>query len=154
MAIFPTGPRPGCGCSGTSTYGTRKASHFSLSSESRDGRLIGWTGVIKPHWFPEMMPTPEIGWFIDRELWGQGFATEGAAAALHFALGDVKIERVIGIYNTENAASGRVMEKIGMTFWKEVPHPGSGSRFESTKSAARAARPAACRSRDDFGLHT
>ena len=82
--------------------------------------------MTKPHWFPEMMPTPEIGWFIDRELWGQGFATEGAAAALHFALGDVKIERVIGIYNTENAASGRVMEKIGMTFWKEVPHPRFG----------------------------
>ena len=40
--------------------------------------LIGWIGPALPHWFPEMMPTPEIGWFIDRAHWGQGLATEGA----------------------------------------------------------------------------
>jgi RimJ/RimL family protein N-acetyltransferase len=104
------------------------ADGFSLFAAERkpDGRFIGWTGVTKPYWFPEMMPTPEIGWFIERELWGQGHASEGAAAALQFAFQDVSIERVIGIYNAKNAASGRVMEKIGMTFWQEVPHPRFG----------------------------
>ena len=38
----------------------------------------------------------------------------------------MNIGRVIAIYNTNNAASGRVMEKVGMTFWKEVPHPRFG----------------------------
>lgn len=105
-----------------------KVDGFSLFGAERkqDHRLIGWIGVTKPHWFPEMMPTPEIGWFVDRELWGQGLASEGAAAALHFAFHDLRSERIIGIYNAGNAASGRVMEKIGMSFWKEIPHPQFG----------------------------
>jgi RimJ/RimL family protein N-acetyltransferase len=88
-----------------------------------DNRFVGWVGITKPYWFPEMMPTPEIGWFIERALWGQGLASEGAEAALGFAFETLGIERVIGIYNGQNTASGRVMEKIGMTFWQEVPHP-------------------------------
>ena len=94
-----------------------------LKSESR---LVGWLGVTKPYWFPQMLPTPEIGWFIERALWGHGIASEGAEAALRFALDDLEIDRIIGIYNAENLASGRVMEKIGMTFWQEVPHPQHG----------------------------
>jgi RimJ/RimL family protein N-acetyltransferase len=82
--------------------------------------------VTRPHWLPEMMPTPEIGWFIDRAHWGNGLASEGADAALQFAFHEVDIDRVIGIYNAENVASGRVMEKIGMTFWQELPHPQKG----------------------------
>jgi len=88
--------------------------------------FVGWLGVSEPRWFPDLMPTPEIGWFIDRAYWGQGLATEGAQAAIQFAFEQLEIERLIGIYNAQNLASGRVMEKIGMTFWKEVPHPKFG----------------------------
>ena len=91
-----------------------------------DNRFIGWIGVTKPYWFPELMDTPEIGWFIEHQLWGQGLATEGATATLQFAFDEVGLDRIIGIYNAENTASGRVMEKIGMTFWREVPHPQFG----------------------------
>jgi RimJ/RimL family protein N-acetyltransferase len=88
--------------------------------------FVGWLGVTEPRWFPELMPTPEIGWFIDRAYWGQGLATEGAVAAVEFAFEQLEIERLIGIYNPENLASGRVMEKIGMTFWNQRPHPRYG----------------------------
>lgn len=88
--------------------------------------FVGWLGITAPRWFPELMPTPEIGWFIDRTYWGQGLATEGALAAVEFAFEKLEIERLIGIYNPENLASRRVMEKIGMTFWKELPHPRYG----------------------------
>jgi RimJ/RimL family protein N-acetyltransferase len=90
------------------------------------GEFVGWIGITKPYWFPDMMPTPEIGWFIERAHWGHGLATEGAAAVLRFALDDVGIDRLIGIYNAENTASGRVMAKIGMRFWQETPHPQFG----------------------------
>jgi RimJ/RimL family protein N-acetyltransferase len=86
--------------------------------------LVGWIGLARPYWFPEMMPTPELGWFIDRDQWGQGLATEGARAVLGFAFDDIGANRVIAICNAENVASGRVMEKIGMSLWQEgVPHP-------------------------------
>jgi RimJ/RimL family protein N-acetyltransferase len=85
--------------------------------------FAGWIGLTKPHWFPELMPTPEIGWFVDRSMWGRGLAPEGAAATLRFAFDDVGVDRVLGIYHADNHRSGRVMEKIGMAFWREVPHP-------------------------------
>lgn len=88
--------------------------------------LIGWIGPAMPHWFPEMMPMPDIGWFIDRAHWGQGLATEGAGEVLRFAFDDVGIDRLLGIYNAENLASGRAWKKIGMSFWREVPHPSYG----------------------------
>jgi len=43
-----------------------------------------------------------------------------------FAFDEVGLDRIIGIYNAENTASRRVMEKIGMTFWREMPHPQFG----------------------------
>ncbi len=91
-----------------------------------EAKFIGWLGVTEPTWFPELMPTTEIGWFIARDYWGQGLATEGATAAVRFAFGQLGIEHLIGIYNAQNLASGRVMEKIGMTFWKEARHPRLG----------------------------
>jgi RimJ/RimL family protein N-acetyltransferase len=101
-----------------------------------ESRFIGWIGVTKPYWFAEMMPTPEIGWFIERSQWGQGLATEGASAVLRFALDELAITRIIGIYDAENVASGRVMQKIGMRFWKELPHPELGHPVHIYEAAA------------------
>ena len=91
-----------------------------------EGKFIGYLGVSEPTWFPELMPTPEIGWFIDRGYWGQGLATEGASATIRFAFEQLDAERLIAIYNAQNVASGRVMEKIGMSFWKQIAHPRFG----------------------------
>ena len=88
-----------------------------------EAEFIGWLGVTKLWDPPELMPASEVGWFIDRRYWGQGLATEGAWEALRFAFGPVGLARVIARYNAANVASGRVMEKIGMQLWRELPHP-------------------------------
>jgi RimJ/RimL family protein N-acetyltransferase len=88
-----------------------------------DRDFLGWLGVTKVWEPPELLPASEVGWFVDRRAWGQGLATEGARAALRFAFGPLLLPRVIARYNAENVASGRVMEKIGMRFWQEAPHP-------------------------------
>jgi len=98
---------------------------FAVDLKS-EGACVGYVGVTKPEWFPQLMPTPEIGWFIERVRWGQGLATEGAAAVHAFAFEDLGLERLIAICNAQNVASARVMEKIGMRFWKEAPHPRFG----------------------------
>lgn len=98
---------------------------WSVDLLETDG-YIGWLGLVYPKWIPELVPTIEIGWFLDREHWGQGLATEGAAAALGVAFDDLGVDEVIGIHNPANDASRRVMEKIGMSFWKSVQHPRYG----------------------------
>ncbi|MFI6102365.1 PhzF family phenazine biosynthesis isomerase [Lentzea sp. NPDC051213] len=56
----------------------------------------------------------EIGWWVDPAHWGRGLATQIAAALRDRAL--AISHRVIAGYHDGNDASGRVMEKIGMTY--------------------------------------
>jgi [ribosomal protein S5]-alanine N-acetyltransferase len=46
--------------------------------------------------------------------WGQGYASEAAAAILHFAFASLGLHRVQATCRPENVASARVLEKIGM----------------------------------------
>ena len=73
------------------------------------GKLIGRIGFHQPEGWPGF----EIGWTIDRQCWGQGFATEGARAALRLAVGTYGQQHVISLIHPENTASIRVAEKIG-----------------------------------------
>ncbi|MEZ4380469.1 MAG: GNAT family N-acetyltransferase [Nannocystaceae bacterium] len=58
----------------------------------------------------------ELGYRLARARWGQGLATEIAAAWLGYALGELGLARVIAFADPRNLASLRVMAKIGMTF--------------------------------------
>ena len=59
---------------------------------------------------------PEIGWWLALRCWGRGLATEAAQSALQDLFGRVGLERVISVAMPENAASLRVMEKLGLRF--------------------------------------
>src|SRR5262249_49990621 len=45
-------------------------------------RIIGYVGLSVPRFLPEILPAVEVGWRFDPDYWGQGLASEGAAAAL------------------------------------------------------------------------
>jgi RimJ/RimL family protein N-acetyltransferase len=90
------------------------------------GELIGWVGLVVPHFLPEVMPAVEIGWRLARSFWGAGLATEGARAALRFGLVDQGLERLVSIRQVENVRSARVMEKIGLMFDRRTTVPGNG----------------------------
>ncbi|UCG62074.1 MAG: GNAT family N-acetyltransferase [Candidatus Zixiibacteriota bacterium] len=79
--------------------------------------LIGWAGV-GPLEFDESQI--EIFYGLARHHWGRGYATEAARAVLDYAFGTIGIKRLVGIANPENAASVKVLEKIGMTFEKKL----------------------------------
>ena len=56
----------------------------------------------------------DMGYVIAREQWGQGFASEAAAAILRFGFGVLGLHRIQATCRPENLASVRVLEKIGM----------------------------------------
>lgn len=56
----------------------------------------------------------EIGYWIGIPHWGRGFATEAARALMAYAFTELGLHRVQGRHFTRNAASGRVMQKLGM----------------------------------------
>ena len=101
--------------------------HFA-ACDRESGRLLGMIGIGYPLFLPDALPHPEIGWRLDPAVWGQGLATEGALATLAWAFDDLGFDRVVSIYEPENEASGRVMQRIGMTFERETTIPAHGAR--------------------------
>ena len=89
-------------------------------------QLIGFTGLAEPSFLPEVMPAVELGWRFARQSWGNGYATEAARAALDFGLVTLRIPEIVSIYQAENRASGRIVEKLGMRFDRETLDPSCG----------------------------
>jgi RimJ/RimL family protein N-acetyltransferase len=77
--------------------------------------FIGFVGLAVPRFEAPFMPCVEVGWRLTRSAWGQGYAPEGAAAALRFAFAEAGLEEVLSFTAVQNTKSRRVMEKIGMT---------------------------------------
>jgi RimJ/RimL family protein N-acetyltransferase len=71
-------------------------------------------GDVALHWVSEEHKTGEIGFISDPAQQGRGYATEAARAFLRFAFKDFGFHRVIGRAEARNAASARVLEKLGM----------------------------------------
>lgn len=60
----------------------------------------------------------DLGFRFFRKEWGKGFATESANASLHFGFNKLELNEIIGRASTDNKASIKVLEKLGMQFWK------------------------------------
>jgi RimJ/RimL family protein N-acetyltransferase len=87
------------------------------AEDKERGTLIGRVGLAYHRLWPD---DPEVGWLIDTPWQGKGLATEAGAACLRYAFGELGFKRVVSICTTENAASRRVMEKLGLRFWQDI----------------------------------
>ena len=56
----------------------------------------------------------ELGYVIDADHWGRGYATEAAASLLRFGQETLRLRDITATCRPENTASARVLEKIGM----------------------------------------
>lgn len=58
----------------------------------------------------------ELGYWIGKPYWGQGFATEAARAVIGYGFSVLNLNRIYARHMKQNTASGHVMEKAGMTY--------------------------------------
>ena len=77
------------------------------------GKMIGTCGFTSLD--PKNM-CGEIGYVINPAYSGMGYATEAAKRITEFGFNELGLERIEAKYITENTASRRVMEKLGMAF--------------------------------------
>jgi ribosomal-protein-alanine N-acetyltransferase len=56
----------------------------------------------------------ELGYWIGRQYWNRGFATEAAAELVRFGFESLGLNRIQARHMTRNPPSGRVMQKNGM----------------------------------------
>ena len=84
--------------------------------ERATGALVGRIGLYRPEGWPGL----EVGWLVDRSRWGEGLATEGAAAAMAHGFEAHGANHLISVILPENAASIRVAEKLGERFERRM----------------------------------
>jgi RimJ/RimL family protein N-acetyltransferase len=73
----------------------------------------------------------ELGYWLGVDYWNQGYATEAATALLGYGFTVLQLHRIYARHFTRNPASGRVMQKLGMTFEGiQREHVLNGSQFE------------------------
>ena len=74
--------------------------------------------------YPEGWPGIEISYVLARSVWGKGYATEGAQAAMSHAFEQLKIPRLISLIHPANRSSVKVAEKLGETLEREIEFNG------------------------------
>jgi RimJ/RimL family protein N-acetyltransferase len=74
-------------------------------------QLIGTCGIRKEH--ADALEA-ELGYEIAPSFWGRGYATEAAQAMLTFGFEDLHLHSIWASCIAKNAASARVLEKLGM----------------------------------------
>lgn len=80
-----------------------------------DGRYIGRTGLYPRRDDHDQIVPGEarIAFYLARPYWGKGFATEAGRAWIRHGFSVLELKRIVGGVNAQNAASIRVLEKLG-----------------------------------------
>ncbi|MCC5950791.1 MAG: GNAT family N-acetyltransferase [Acidimicrobiia bacterium] len=80
--------------------------------------FVGFVGLSVPGFplpFPQRAtPCVEVGWRLAGSHWGQGYATEGARAALDYGFDEVGLTEIVSFTSVDNLRSRAVMERLGM----------------------------------------
>lgn len=77
--------------------------------------FLGWCG-LKLH----NDGLVDLGYRFLRSQWRNGYATEASFFFINHGFEKLGLELIVGNVAKSNAASIRVLEKVGMTYWKEV----------------------------------
>ena len=71
-------------------------------------------GTINLHDVQDKPERCELGYCIGSKWWNSGIMTEAAGAVIRFAFKEMNANKVCAIHDTDNMASGMVMQKNGM----------------------------------------
>lgn len=74
-----------------------------------DSSFAGWI-MLRECEFQEL----EIGFMFPQVYWGKGLATEAGKGILNWAFQSQGVKKIIGRIHTDNTASRKVLEKLGM----------------------------------------
>lgn len=92
--------------------------------EERGGApFLGAVGLMNIPWAARFTPAVEVGWRIAPAFRRRGFAEEAARLALGFGFGTLRLPEVVAFTVPGNAASRRLMERLGMQAAGEFDHP-------------------------------
>jgi RimJ/RimL family protein N-acetyltransferase len=80
-----------------------------------EAEFIGYVGLALQNFEAHFTPAVEVGWRLDRDYWGRGFASEAARAAVADGFGRAALDEIVSFTVPANLRSVRVMQRLGMT---------------------------------------
>lgn len=83
-----------------------------------DAKVLGLIHLNQVDFFNR---SAEVGYWLSRKCWGQGYATESLAALTEYALSTLCMDEIVAICHPNNQASLRVLEKTGYRYRKTLP---------------------------------
>jgi [ribosomal protein S5]-alanine N-acetyltransferase len=94
--------------------------------EKNTNEFLGWAGL-------KLITEPiggrvnhyDLGYRFRKEHWGKGYGTEAARATIKYAWEVMNLQMLCGIANVDNAASRRILEKMGMQYLHTFEYDGS-----------------------------
>ena len=93
--------------------------------EKEKAEFIGWCGLKYSAGNDENDPGEyDIGFRFFKSKWMQGFATESARACIGYGFTELSLKSIVGRAMKDNEASIRVLEKIGLRFFKRFDFEG------------------------------
>ena len=103
---------------------TQLAAYWEQESQNQDvyqwaivpkslGEPIGSLAVVSHQ---DEIAQCELGYCIGKAWWGQGLMPEAVKAVIRYLIREVGMNRVEARHDVRNPNSGRVMQKVGMTF--------------------------------------
>ena len=102
-------------------YEKGEAVDFAITL-AETGEFVGIIGLGMEYPGDDAM---QLGFWVGKEYWNRGYATEDALAVLPLGFSSLNLHRIFARHFISNPASGRVLEKIGMLY--------EGTLRESTK---------------------
>jgi RimJ/RimL family protein N-acetyltransferase len=104
---------------GHRAHWAREGFGYWIWRDRESGEPVGRGGPSRA--IVEGEPVVELGWAVRSDRWGEGLATEIGAASMAFAAA-LGIPQVVAYTLPENAASQRVMAKLGMRYDRTFEH--------------------------------
>ena len=84
--------------------------HMWRVTEKATGEVVGMCGLIKRDGLDDV----DVGYALLPRFWGKGYAQEAAAACVNWGLKVKGYSRIVAIIKPGNAASAKVLGKLGM----------------------------------------
>ncbi len=119
QVLVYTGDQPFSSLSEAESF-LRNYSHYSDHGFGRwavirkeDNEFLGWCGLKLNE-----ENRVDIGFRFHQKYWGKGYATEAARKSLEIGFSQFGLEEIIGRTAKENIGSIRVLENIGMSYFK------------------------------------
>lgn len=119
-----------------------------LLVRKEDGKRIGHAGLVAQT--IDGIEELEVGYWVAKEFWGQGYAKEAAEALRDYGLHQLGEKRLISLIQPGNTASHKVAQHIGMAVEKEIILSGQNVCVYAIEKEEENGLPAAGNGKDIF----